>query len=71
VIEVGEEALDLLTVEEVAKRLRCSPKTVGRLISSGELESVKIGTLRRVAPEALRAYKERLRSASKPTAPAA
>ena len=65
-VEVGVEALDLLTVKEVAKRLRVSEVTVRRLIYAEEkepgtgLESVKIGAARRVAPEALVAYKKRL-----------
>jgi excisionase family DNA binding protein len=67
VVEVGEEALDLLTVKEVAKRLRVSEVTVRRLIKAEEdepgtgLESLRIGTARRVAPEAIVAYKDRLR----------
>jgi excisionase family DNA binding protein len=60
--DVGPEALDLLTVKEVAARLRVSAKTVWRLVAAKEIESVKIGTSRRVAPEAVIAYKERLRS---------
>jgi excisionase family DNA binding protein len=59
--DVGIEALDLLTVKEVAARLKVSAVTVGRLIKRGELESVKVGALRRIAPEAVIAYKERLR----------
>lgn len=59
--DVGPEALDLLTVKEVAARLRVSEKTVARLARSGELESVKLGALRRYAPEAVIAYKQRLR----------
>jgi excisionase family DNA binding protein len=66
VVEVGEEALDLLTVKDVAKRLRVSEVTVRRLIYTEEkepgtgLESVKIGSARRITPEALIAYKKRL-----------
>jgi excisionase family DNA binding protein len=58
--EVGIEALDLLTKKEVAARLRISPKTVARLIKSGELKAVKVGTLVRIAPEAVIAYKKHL-----------
>ena len=68
-IDVGAEALDLLTCGEVATRLRLSEKTVRRLIASGDIGSVKIGTLRRVAPEAVIAYKKRLIAAAQ--APAA
>jgi excisionase family DNA binding protein len=64
--DVGPEALDLLTVDEVAVRLRCSAKTVRRLVYAERaapgtgLESVKVGVLVRVAPEAVIAYKQRL-----------
>jgi hypothetical protein len=39
-LDVGLEALDLLTVGEVAARMRVSPVTVRRLIASGDLEAV-------------------------------
>jgi len=61
-LDAGEEALDLLTVREVAQRLRVSQTTVWRLVASGELESVKIGAARRIPPEAVLAYKAKLRS---------
>jgi excisionase family DNA binding protein len=60
-VEVGEEALDLLRVRDVAKRLAVSEVTVWRLIRSGELESVKIGRSRRVAPAEVAAYVAGLR----------
>ena len=66
-LEVGEEALDLLTVKAVAKRMSLSAATIWRLIYAEEkepgtgLESVKVGRSRRVAPEAIVAYKARLR----------
>lgn len=66
--DVGPETLDLLTVQEVAVRLRYSVKTVRRLIYAERkvpgtgLEAVKEGSLVRVAPEAVIAYKERLRA---------
>lgn len=62
--DVGSESLDFLTVGEVAARLRCSVKTVRRKIAAGEIEAVRIGTLVRVAPEAVAEYKERLRAAA-------
>lgn len=74
--DVGTEALDLLTVKEVAVRLRLSVKTVRRLIYAERrqpgtgLESVKIGDAAsqqaavRVAPEAVIEYKNRLRAAA-------
>jgi excisionase family DNA binding protein len=66
VLDVGMEALDLLTVGEVAARMRVSTVTVRRLIASDDLEAVRIGRLVRVAPEALADYKGRLRAAVGP-----
>jgi excisionase family DNA binding protein len=51
----------LLTVEEAARRLRLGRTLVYRLISSGELESVKVGRLRRVPAESLPKYVATLR----------
>lgn len=75
-IEVGPEALDLLTVGEVAERLRFSERTVWRLIAAERrhagsgLESVKEGRSVRVPPEAVIAYKDRLRHSARPEAAA-
>ena len=52
----------LLTVTEVAERLGCGRTFVYELISSGELETVKLGRLRRVPVAALDALVERLRA---------
>ena len=66
--DVGPEALDLLKVSEVASRLRLSAKTIRRLIYAERdnpgtgLESVKVGSAVRIAPEAIIAYKNRLRA---------
>lgn len=66
-VEVGEEALDLLTVKDVAKRLGVSEVTVRRLIYAWDnepgtgLEPTRIGTAVRVAPEAIDGYLRRLR----------
>lgn len=75
--DVGPEALDLLTVEEVAARLKLSPKTIRRLYYAEDkepgtgLEAVRVGTRRLIAPEAVVAYKQRLRrEASELAAPA-
>jgi excisionase family DNA binding protein len=51
----------LLTVEEAAKRLRLGRTLVYRLLASGELESVKVGRLRRVPAECLAEYVATLR----------
>ena len=66
--DVGPEALDLLTVDEVAARLRFSARTIWRLIDAERkhpgtgLESVREGRAVRITPEAVIAYKERLRA---------
>jgi len=52
----------LLTIPEVAYRLSLSPRTVYRLIDSGDLESVKIRRNRRVRQPALERYLNRLQS---------
>ena len=53
----------LLTVEEAARRLHIGRTLVYQLISSGELESVKVGRLRRVPAECLPEYVATLRRA--------
>lgn len=61
----------LLTVEEAAKLLRIGRTTMYSLISSGAVESVTIGTLRRVPAEALPRYVATLLSAAQPEPAAA
>lgn len=51
----------LYPMEEVAKRLSIGRSYAYELVASGELESVKVGRLRRVPAAALDAYVERLR----------
>ncbi|MFD8545780.1 excisionase family DNA-binding protein [Streptomyces sp. NPDC059649] len=66
-----DPTLALLTVEEAARRLRIGRTTCFNLIRSGELESVPVGRLRRVPPEAVTEYVTRLRqSCRSTTAPA-
>jgi excisionase family DNA binding protein len=67
----GEPTAFLLTVEEAAARLRIGRTSMYRLIKDGEIESIPVGRLRRVAPEALVDYINRLRSAIRNTNPAA
>ena len=55
----------LLTVSEVADRLRLSPRSVERAIAAGELNAVRVGRSRRVAPEDLCTYVEGLRSGAR------
>lgn len=64
--DVGPEALDLLTVKEVAGRLRFSPRTIWRLVAAERKEpgtglvSVRQGRSVRIPPEAVADYKKRL-----------
>lgn len=58
----------LLTVEEAARRLGLGRTFVYRLISSGELESVKLGRLRRVPADCLPEYVATLRRTRRPEA---
>ncbi|SCK12608.1 DNA binding domain-containing protein, excisionase family [Streptomyces sp. WMMB 322] len=63
--EVGlpiDTTLVLLTVEEAARRLGIGRTVCYRLISSGELESVTLGRLRKVPAEAVPEYVARLRN---------
>ena len=57
-----EVAPRLLTTTQVAETLSLGESTVRELIRSGELESVKIGTARRVPLEALDAFVSHLSS---------
>ena len=72
---VDASAMELWTVAEVARKLRLSEATVWRRIYSGDLESVKDGRSRRVAPAAVAEYIAGLRAvarqAQQPTEPAA
>ncbi|MFF3466524.1 excisionase family DNA-binding protein [Streptomyces sp. NPDC002619] len=60
----ADPTLVLLTVEEAARRLGIGRTTCFGLIASGELESVKVGSLRRIPADALAAYVARLRDAT-------
>jgi len=54
----------LLTVEEAARRLKIGRTQMYSLITSGEVQSVTIGRLRRVPAESLTAYVSRLMAAA-------
>lgn len=66
-----DPTLALLTVEEAARRLRIGRTLCFRLVGAGELESVPIGRLRRIPPDAVDAYVARLREANRTAAAAA
>jgi excisionase family DNA binding protein len=51
----------VLTIEEAAERLGIGRTLMYALVSAGEVESVRIGRLRRVPSDALEAYVLRLR----------
>jgi excisionase family DNA binding protein len=61
----------LLTMEEAAKRLRIGRTSMYRLVSTGAVETVMVGRLRRVPPECLADYVARLRRDAQSMAPAA
>jgi excisionase family DNA binding protein len=55
----------MLSVTEVAERLKVSDQTVLRLIAAGELLAYRVGRAYRVAVEDLRAYLDRARVVTK------
>jgi excisionase family DNA binding protein len=56
----GLRLLDLLTVSEAAARLGCSAEKVTRLANEGVLERVRFGSLVRITPESVAAYKHQM-----------
>lgn len=46
----------LYTVDDVCQLFQCGRSTVYKLMDSGELQSVKVGALRRIPPQAADAY---------------
>ncbi|MEN2420802.1 helix-turn-helix domain-containing protein [Streptomyces rimosus] len=63
-LTADDPTLVLLTVEEAARRLRIGRTTCYSLISSGELESIPVGRLRRVPADAPAEYVARRRRAN-------
>ena len=60
VSELDEPSLTLLTVEDAALWLSIGRTTMYALLKEGQINSVRIGRLRRIPSEALTAYTERL-----------
>lgn len=60
--DVSLDALDLLTVDDLARLMKVSKATAWRRVLSGEIESIKVGRARRVTPAAVAAYYEKLRT---------
>jgi len=59
--DLAADSRPLLTVEEAAQRLGIGRTTMYRLVSSGEVESVTLGRLRRVPSECLDEFVAALR----------
>lgn len=58
-MQTSKQDSQLLTVDDVSDRLRCSTKTVRRLISKGVLGSIRVGPagrLVRISEKALAVY---------------
>jgi len=66
--DVGPDALGFYTIPQVAKLFGCSARAIERQVAAWQkdpdtgLESVKVGRLRRVPPEAVAAFRARLRA---------
>ena len=62
----GARVLDLLTMPEAAALLpgRCSVRRVRLLADAGELERVRFGSLARITPESVAAYRRKLAGAA-------
>lgn len=54
----------LLTVEQAAERLGVGRTTMYGLLKAGAIESIPVGRLRRIPPDALEAYIANLRSSA-------
>jgi excisionase family DNA binding protein len=63
--QVIPEGAMLLRVEDAASRLGIARTLMFRLIKDGEVESVRVGRLRRVPVASLGEYVDRLRQAEK------
>ena len=58
--ELCEHSQTLLTVEEAARRLSIGRTTMYALLKASQINSVRIGRLRRIPAEALTSYTARL-----------
>jgi excisionase family DNA binding protein len=63
--DVGTEALGLLTMAQVADLLNLSEKTIGRMIRQGVFTKLKVGSLVRIDPAEVVAYKKQLHEQAK------
>lgn len=60
--ELIEAPVLLLRIEEAAARLRIARTLMYQLVGTGEVESVRVGRLRRIPVACLEEYVERLRA---------
>jgi excisionase family DNA binding protein len=51
----------LLNFDETAEELDCSPRMVRKLVETRQLDSIKVGRLVRIEPEAISRFIERNR----------
>jgi excisionase family DNA binding protein len=47
---------DIYTVEEIAEKLRVSPRTVYRMVQRGEIRGLRVGDLYRIPRESFEAF---------------
>lgn len=57
-----DESTELLTKEQLSKRLNLSVRSIERLVASGELKALKIGRATRFDPRDVEAYLDGLRA---------
>jgi excisionase family DNA binding protein len=71
-LRTGEDAVKaeplLLAPEVAAERLQCGRTMIYELMATGQIESVKVGRLRRIPTAALAAYVARLREQARAVA---
>lgn len=58
--EALHDSIDALDIKSAARRISVSSRTVNRLITTGELKSIKLGRRRLVRVHALRDYLDAL-----------
>lgn len=57
----------MFTVEDIMRQFQVSKRTVQRWLENGELDSIKIGRLRRIPESALDRFLANLKDRNKPT----
>lgn len=48
--------MELLTISQVAERLKCHVRTVQRIVDRGEIPTILVGKRQRISEDALAAY---------------